>query len=741
MSMAALLHALALTSSLGGPSGVPAPPPGWDPALPAWTHLGPRRYQPVATDSTVVWGGAVFALASTPSNPAVLYAGTCGGLWKTVADESAATWNWTCVTDAIPRQALAHPPSVGAIGLNPAFPSRIHVGLGNRRVPASGFFTSQDGGKGWVAATGAIHTQTTAIVALGPSTVLAAGDRGLLRSVDGGASFAPVSIGGLSTRGVSHLASVGTSTLVCATVEQWDGGGGTKLWFSLNGGASWNPASVSNPAAVATLRHLTFAAAPSSTSTVYALCDSTAGKMLNGVLASTDSGTTWTFRPAPQGTFFEDPAADGTASLTNRMLTVYPLSGAVLFAASRGGGVHRSLDGGSSWHRLVEPKHGGYVDHHAAAWLPAPGASLAPRLVYGNDAGIFILKGPTVRTTPSGPDPAFLDQRRNDGFASHEAWALGSSPGATAKALLPLQDTYSAYRSGSTATFHRQSMPQPGTGDGAGSLLHPVNPTLALAVNAGGRPHRATDGGQGFQLSATGVAAADVVGLSLPLAPALVADGADGTGNTAFLRTVKGLYRTQDFGVTWQPTAFYLPNPAMNARVFAAEGSAWASGAYHNSLYVTADAGASTLTLSPPAAVSAGTTWSRPFGAVAFKASTGGAFPTLMVGLAPGILEPLANTLFRTPDQGLTWLAPVTPVSRPVHALRGARGLPKRWLAGTSTGVLLSDDDGAHWVELGQGLPVVMVTDLWVSPDGTRVRISTFGRGMWEITLPGDPAF
>lgn len=743
--MLALTLLLAAAPDLPAGPTAAAPPTllrrGWDPSQPGWTSLGPARLQPSAALPDSVRSGAVFALAATGAFPSTLYVGTTGGLWKAVADPAQAAWTWSCVSDAMPKAALQAPPAVGAVAVDPASPSRVFAGLGNRRLPSRGFLTSPDAGQTWTAAAGATHTHTSAIVPLGSGVVLVSGNQGLLRSTDGGATFTPVSIGGTTSRGVSHLVATGSQRLVCATVENWESGGGTLFWQSSNGGQSWTASTVTNPAALAGARHVTFAASSADPNSVYALCDSTTSQMLNGVLASGNGGASWTFKAAASGTFFQDPAGAGGGSLVNRMLAVYPLGTQTLFASSLAGVVYRSLDGGGSWHRFVEPAHGGWVDHHAAAWLAPSTPSAAPCLVFGDDAGIHLLKSPTARTTPAGRDTAFLDERQNAGLASLEVWSLGATSAAPASLTVAFQDVYSGFRVPSGTTYFAQSLPQPGTGDGAGSLLHATSATLALAVNAGGKPHRSTDGGQAFLLSATGIAANDVAALSAPLPPSLVADGADAAGNTVYFRSVNGIYRSTNYGQSWTPTSFLIPaNPSGNSRVFAAEGSAWASGTWNRALYLSPNAGATQAAVPPPPGASQNGTWSRDIGALAFK-PVAGTPPPLMVGLAPGHSDPLANTLFRTVDAGATWFLPATPVAQPVFALRSPRGLPTRWIAGTGTGVLLSDDEGQHWVPLGQGLPVVRVTDAWISGDGTKVRVSTLGRGVWEISIPGFSAF
>ena len=57
--------------------------------------------------------------------------------------------------------------------------------------------------------------------------------------------------------------------------------------------------------------------------------------------------------------------------------------------------------------------------------------------------------------------------------------------------------------------------------------------------------------------------------------------------------------------------------------------------------------------------------------------------------------------------------------------------------AATDLGVYRTSDGGDHWSLFGAHLPQVRVTDLYVPPDGSFLRIATYGRGVWEISLRG----
>jgi hypothetical protein len=73
------------------------------------------------------------------------------------------------------------------------------------------------------------------------------------------------------------------------------------------------------------------------------------------------------------------------------------------------------------------------------------------------------------------------------------------------------------------------------------------------------------------------------------------------------------------------------------------------------------------------------------------------------------------------------------PEAVPVNVVKVDPGDSNTIYAGTEIGLYRSTNGGVSFSRYGTGLPLVNVTDVAVNADDSAIRVSTFGRGFWEI--------
>lgn len=105
--------------------------------------------------------------------------------------------------------------------------------------------------------------------------------------------------------------------------------------------------------------------------------------------------------------------------------------------------------------------------------------------------------------------------------------------------------------------------------------------------------------------------------------------------------------------------------------------------------------------------------------------------------------RPGRQRIFQSTDSGVTF----TPISNvgnpgglpdlPVNALEQDVKDPKVLWVGSFTGLYRSGDSGQTYERWGTGLPNVPVMVVAQLPNGSRLRVGTYGRGIWEVNTAG----
>ncbi len=190
--------------------------------------------------------GAVNAIAVHPSDANILYVGAVnGGIWRT-ANATAAAPTWTRLTDDL--RSL----SIGALEFDPTDASRQTLvagvartssngGIGGERI---GMLRTTNGGSSWAVLSGGVLTGRSVVGVAGRgTTLLAATDLGIYRSTDSGVGFTLISGGpttGLPAGAISDLAAdPGNNARFYAAVTSTNRG----IYRSTDTGATWTKVS------------------------------------------------------------------------------------------------------------------------------------------------------------------------------------------------------------------------------------------------------------------------------------------------------------------------------------------------------------------------------------------------------------------------------------------------------------------------------------------------------------------
>ena len=295
-----------------------------------WTSIGP--YGP---------GGNVRALAIDPSATSNLYAGTDGGVFKSVNGGVS----WGAVNHGLTSFTVL------AIAVDPQTPANVYA------ATSGGVFKSVNAGNDWAARRSGIGKIMVQALAIDPSSpaVLYAGTRGagVFKSTDGGTNWVGAN-SGLGSFDVRSLAVSPSSpgTVVAATASG--------VWRSTDAGTSWNAA----PGITTSTRSI--AIDPTSPSVVYAGADGLF--TTSGVFKSTDAGASWA------------PANSGIGNVTVLSLAAKAGSPSTMYAGTQGSGVFVTTDAGATW-KLV-----GGSPSTANAVLVDPSG---PSLFAGTPSGFF----------------------------------------------------------------------------------------------------------------------------------------------------------------------------------------------------------------------------------------------------------------------------------------------------------------------------------------------------------------
>ncbi len=681
-----------------------------------WRFVGPMR------------GGRTVALDGVANQPNLFYiAAVNGGIWK--SDNAGRTW--VPIFDGAPTG------SIGALAVAPSNPQIVYAGSGEGLqrpdlAVGDGIYKSTDAGATWTHL-GLRDGQQIASMTVDPTDanrlfVAVLGhpygpnpERGIYRSLDGGASFQRVLYKNDDTGGFDVVLDPRDPKTVYATLwaarqAPWEIGAsfeiaGSGLFKSTDGGTTWSQLTSGLPARIGRTE---VAVAPSDSNVVYVYADAEVKGDESGALyRSDDAGAHFTRvndadEIAQRGddlvSLAVDPANAHTVYLTNTS-------------------TYRSTDGGKT---LVTIKGAPGGDDYHNIWINPRNPKIVA-LASDQGATISVDGGATWSSWYNQPTAQMYHVNADRRFPY---WICGGQQESGSACVRSRGDW--------GETTERDWHPA-----GAEEYGYVVPDPLHPGVFFGGKVEKFTERtGQAQEVSPIAFRSssrrvvrteplafdpfdqrrlyfgANVVYATTDGGQSWRAVSPDLTRKTPGVPPVLGSFASDDPQHGTHRGVVYALAPSAVRR-----GTIWA-GTDDGLVWITSDGGLHWNNVTPPAL----TPWSKiaQIDASRFDASTA------FIAVNRFRLDDLRPYVYVTHDGGTTWRLIVDGLpNQPVNAVRQDPVESRLLYAADENGVEVSFDGGAHWQSLQLNLPHTSVRDVIVHQND--LIVATHGRGFWIL--------
>jgi photosystem II stability/assembly factor-like uncharacterized protein len=723
-----MLTATGAALLIGALTAASAAPPQGPEAKLQWRSVGPYI------------GGRVVAIAGVPSERDLFYMGAVdGGVWKS----TNYGVSWTNLTD---HKLPGSSDSIGAIAVAPSNPKVIYAGTGESDIrgdviTGDGVFRSDDAGEHWHRA-GLTDTHTLSAIVVdphNPDVVYASSmghvfksnpERGVFKSTDGGKTWSKILYVDDKTGAIDLVMDGRNPQVLYAAMWQayrtpWkldDGGPGSGLYKTTDGGAHWTKISGNSGFPQGTLGRIGVSVVASDPRVVYAIVQAKGG----GVFRSDDAGGSW-------------HRVNSNWSLRQRAfyyMSIYadPTNANVVYVPEVDA-LWVSRDGGKSFSKLHTP-HG---DNHIV-WINPNDPKL---LLEGNDGGATVSTdgGKTWSTEHNQPTGQFYHVALDEQFPFHIYGAQqdeGSyeGPSATAQGMIPLGDWHPVAYGESTFVAPKPGDPNVTYGSGYFSIFLSYDLATGQFQDVSPWPNYLEGSSSAEQKYR--------FGWTHPIffSPA---------DPKELLIASQIILRSDDYGRTWsaispdltrndpsteqtsggpidadQSGAELFPDVAALAVSPLDKQEIWA-GSADGLVHITRDGGKSWQAITPPDLPQ----WAEISSIEPSHQSAGTAYLTA----SRYMWDDFHPYVYETTDYGQHWTAMTTglPDDEYVLAVRQDPSDPRLLFLGTRSTVFVSLDGGGHWQPLSLNLPHVQVRDIAINTRQGDVTIATHGRAFWVL--------
>jgi len=677
-------------------------------------------------------GGRVTSVVGIPGNPKVYYIGAAGGgVWKS----TDGGYHWDAIFSKEATSIISN------VALDPSNPDIVWVATGEANprqsvLNGAGLYRSPDGGKTWKLMgfkdAGSIakvvvdpHNSDVVWVAVlgqiwGPST-----ERGVFKTSDGGKTWKKVLFVNDHTGAIDLTTDGSNSQVLFAATWQVmrhpsgldDGGPGSGIWRSVDGGDTWTKLTEGIPDKQP-IGRIGLAVAPSNPDRVYALIGSRDGVLFE----SRDLGENWHK--------VSDNKVLDTRPMYFSTLSVAPHDENKLYFSSFN--LVQSDDGGKTA-RVIDK--GVHVDHHAFWQDPENPA----RMIQGNDGGVYLSldSGEHWRHADTLPIQQFYQVAASSGMPYMLCGGLQDNNGWCGPSALPY-NTEGFQRSGPNHEWRAVV-----DGDGMYIVPAPSDPNIIYgdAQGANMARHDLKTGIQvgikPFQSLVTKPTQDKKYRFNWTSPIAISPTDAKTVyvaGNVVFKSTDSGqhwsvispdlTHNDKNRQISPQPAEGETQGTILSLVLATADPNVMWVGTDDGLVHVTRDGGAQWSNVTPSGAPK----WERVnmIGVSPFDAGTAyAAFDGHQIG------DRMPH-VYMTDDYGKSWhsISDGLP-DEPVVVVREDPNMKGFLVLGNMTGLWFSRDSGAHWQKFQSGFPTAPVFDIdFVHHD---LVVATHGRGLFVL--------
>jgi len=645
-----------------------------------WQALGPFAPPTNGGDA-----GRLNCVAFHPTNMIIMYVGSpSGGLWKT--NDGGNTW--VSLTDNLPVVG------VSSIVIDYSNPNIIYIATGDGDATDTysiGILKSIDGGQSFQT-TGLNYLvenrrsiNKLIINPINPKTLFAATSAGIFRSFNGGDTWENTLFG----KTIDITFKPGDTTVIYATTS-------TDFYKSTDAGESFFYKAITFAAPTSRIQIAVTHANPNY---VYLVAGKYSDQSFAGVYRSSDNGENFTTRSTTPNIldWSTDGSGTGGQAWYDLAIVASPTNAEEIYVG--GVNIWKSLNGGANWvlnahwYGANQTKPKVHADIHALKFNPS-------NILFScSDGGL---------STTSNGGTNWTD--KNNTLSIAQIYKMSISQTQPSTIITGWQDN-------GTNLFRNNTWNQIYGGDGMECIIDYTNPNIFYVTNPNGTIHRSDNGGSTWIYNISSIITQQETGAWVtpyvidPINPQILYAG------------YNNVWKSTDKGVNWMKISNFTNSIELKSLAVAKSNPNYIYAASDNVIFKTDNGGATWTDISH----------GLPSNAITYivVSSTNPEVVWISFSGYSG-----GNKIFASRNAGVNWTNySGTLPNLPTNCIALDDQADEGLYVGMDVGVYYRDTLLTDWVLYSNNLPNVVIGELEISPSINKIRVATYGRGVWESPL------